>query len=164
VFSKSYGDRATARRVARDLAAAGVPERDIVLLIGRHFGDVRHQPVGEFAGPIPPDAPVGTFADRRVRRGQGAGAFAGDPDRQRQGSFGDADRQVFIDHDDHGEHAHVVGHRGLTRLLKRRAVDPTGRERILHDLDAGRAVVLLEVPGIAPDEALWRLDSTPRAA
>jgi hypothetical protein len=54
--------------------------------------DVRREMVGEFAGPIPPEAPVGTFADRPVRRRQGTGAFAGDPDAQRQGSFADSDR------------------------------------------------------------------------
>jgi hypothetical protein len=58
--------------------------------------DVRRENVGEFAGPIAPDAPVGTFADRPVRRRQGTGAFAGDPDAQRQGSFADSDRPVAV--------------------------------------------------------------------
>ena len=53
------------------------------------FHDVRREPVGEFCGPVEPDAPVGTFGDRRVRRSQGNGTFMGDADRQRQGSFGD---------------------------------------------------------------------------
>jgi hypothetical protein len=53
--------------------------------------DVRTEPVGGFAGPVPPDAPVGTFANARLVRRQCAGSFAGDPDRHRQGSFADAD-------------------------------------------------------------------------
>jgi hypothetical protein len=163
-LAKSYNDATVARRVAQDLSAAGVPERDIVLMIGRRVRDVRREPVGEFAGPIPPDAPVGTFGDRRVRRRQGAGTFAGDADRQRQGSFADADREVVIRHDEAGEHAHVGGHRDLSRVLRRRAVEPPARERILNELDAGRAVVLLELAGIAPDEVRSRLEDPPPAA
>ena len=47
--------------------------------------------MGGFAGRVPPDAPVGTYGDIRRFRRQGAGTFAGDADRQRQGSFADAD-------------------------------------------------------------------------
>jgi hypothetical protein len=53
--------------------------------------DVRREPVGGFAGTLGPDAPVGTYGNVRRRRRQGAGTFAGDADRQRQGSFADAD-------------------------------------------------------------------------
>jgi hypothetical protein len=53
------------------------------------FHDVRQEPVGDFAGPVEPDSPVGTFGNRRVRRRQGNGTFTGDADRQRQGSYGD---------------------------------------------------------------------------
>ena len=56
----------------------------------RTVHDVRAEPVGGWAGPLSPDAPVGTFGDVVRRRRQGAGAFAGDPDRQREGSFADA--------------------------------------------------------------------------
>lgn len=59
--------------------------------------DVRREPVGGFAGPVAPNAPVGSFGNVRRRRWQGKGAFAGDPDRQRQGSFGD------VDPDGHGK-------------------------------------------------------------
>jgi hypothetical protein len=51
--------------------------------------DVRFEPVGGWAGPIGPDAPVGKFAGPARQRGQAAGGWAGDPDRQRQGSFAD---------------------------------------------------------------------------
>jgi hypothetical protein len=53
--------------------------------------DVRFEPVGNFAGPVGPDDPVGSFGNAPHRRRQGTGAFAGDPDRRRQGSFGDHD-------------------------------------------------------------------------
>jgi len=58
---------------------------------GRRFHDVRSEPVGGWAGPIGPDAPVGKFAGPPRRRRQAAGGWAGEPDRQRQGSFADAE-------------------------------------------------------------------------
>ena len=62
----------------------------IHLLPRRRSRDIRHEAVGGFAGPVAPDAPVGTFGNRPHRRWQGNGAFAGAADAKRQGSFGDA--------------------------------------------------------------------------
>jgi hypothetical protein len=164
VLSRIYTDARVARRAADDLTAAGVPERDVVLIRGRRVRDVRDEPVGEFAGPIAPDAPVGTFADRPVRRCQGAGTYAGDPDRQRQGSFADADSGLVITHDDAGEHEHVADHRCLRRILHDRAIDAETQDRILDELDHGHAIVLLELAAMAPDDAKARLDGAARAA
>jgi len=57
----------------------------------RQLADVREEPVGAFLGLLSPDARVGSFANVPHLRWQGAGTFRGDPDRQRQGSFGDHD-------------------------------------------------------------------------
>jgi hypothetical protein len=65
-------------------------------ILKRRLGDIRQEPVGGFAGPLGQDAPVGAYGGGVVRRRQGAGGFAGDPDRQRQGSFGDVDRIVIV--------------------------------------------------------------------
>jgi len=54
-----------------------------------HYHDVRKERVGGFAGPVAPSAPFGKYAGPPRRRWQAAGGFAGTPDRQRQGSFGD---------------------------------------------------------------------------
>ncbi len=51
--------------------------------------DLREEPVGTFTGTLDPGAPVGTYGNVRRFRRQGAGTFAGDADRQRQGSFAD---------------------------------------------------------------------------
>jgi hypothetical protein len=51
--------------------------------------DLRREPVGTFAGRVDPEAPVGTYGNVRRFRRQGSGTFAGDADRQRQGSFAD---------------------------------------------------------------------------
>lgn len=53
--------------------------------------DVRSEPVGGWAGPIEPDAPVGKFAGPPRLRRQASGGWAGEPDRQRQGSFADGE-------------------------------------------------------------------------
>jgi nucleotide-binding universal stress UspA family protein len=70
---------------------AGVPARDIHMLETPLVHDVRSERVGGFAGPVYPDARVGSYAGAVGLRRQGTGAFAGDPDEQRQGSFGDTD-------------------------------------------------------------------------
>jgi hypothetical protein len=58
---------------------------------GPTLPDVRHELVGNFAGRVGPNDPVGSFGNVPRLRWQGNGAFAGDPDRQREGSFGDHD-------------------------------------------------------------------------
>jgi hypothetical protein len=54
----------------------------------RHH-DVRKERVGGFAGPVSPTDPFGKYAGPARRRWQAAGGYAGTPDGQRQGSFGD---------------------------------------------------------------------------
>ena len=66
--------------VASDPAATGSPLRDL-----------RWEPKGGFAGPIAPDAAVGTFGGGVRRFRDGVGGFAGDADGRRQGSFADVD-------------------------------------------------------------------------
>jgi hypothetical protein len=93
---KTYGNATAAREAVEALGAEGVPKRDIPTVMGATPHDVRREPVGSFAGTLSPDAPVGTFGDVVRRRWQGAGTFAGEPDRQRQGSFADTDRHVIV--------------------------------------------------------------------
>ena len=54
--------------------------------------DIRREAVGGYAGPVSPNAPIGTYANGVLLRHQGAGSFAGDPDLQRQGSYADVGR------------------------------------------------------------------------
>lgn len=82
-LDKTYSDRRASR------PAPAVPRRDI--RPGPTLPDVRHEPVGNFVDRVGPDDPVGSFGNVPRLRRQGAGAFAGDPDRQRQGCFGDHD-------------------------------------------------------------------------
>jgi hypothetical protein len=82
-LDKTYPNRPAAHSVQ------AIPRRDT--RPGSALPDVRREPIGNFAGRVSPDDPVGSFGNVPRRRRQGAGAFAGDPDRQRQGSFGDRD-------------------------------------------------------------------------
>ena len=65
--------------------------------------DIRSTPVGGFAGPIGPNAPVGIFASTVVLRRQAAGGFAGHPDQQRQGSFADVEYVASVTYEDNIE-------------------------------------------------------------
>jgi hypothetical protein len=54
--------------------------------------DIRREAVGGYGGPVGPNAPTRTYANRVLLRRQGTGSYAGDPDLQRQGSYADVDR------------------------------------------------------------------------
>ena len=141
MLCESYSTPAAARNGVDALRSAGVPGRDIRLLIGCPLHDVRKEPVGMLAGTVGPDAPVGTFANITRLRGGGRGTIAGDSARQRRGSFGDADRVVIGGYDGGGEHLSVSGDRGLRRLVSQ----PSLAERLLDELHHGHAIVLAEV-------------------
>ena len=160
----TFSAEVAARRAVAALRAAGVPARDLRLLTGTRLGDIRQQPVGGYAGPFGHDAPVGTFADGVVRRRHGAGGFAGDPDQQRQGSFGDVDRVVIVTYDDDAERARVTSLRGVRQLLGRAALGDDAVARSLNELHRGRAVVLVDLREIAAGEARDQLEQLARAA
>jgi hypothetical protein len=154
---RAYASDTAARRAVAELRAAGVSERDIRVLTGSRWHDIRDERVGAFRGWLPPDAPVGTFANRRRRRRQGTGAFAGDPDRMRKGSFGDADLDVVHSFEGDHEHGHVTGDNGVRRLLRDAAVDGAAAGRLVEELHVGHAVVLARVDD--PEAAALRLDA-----
>jgi len=163
MLCKTYPTEVAARRAVAALRASSLPGRNLRLLTGRPLGDIRQEPVGEYAGPLGRDAPVGTFGGGVVRRRQGAGAFAGDPDQQRQGSFGDVDRVVIVSYDN-AERRRVTGLRGLRRLLDRAALDDDAVACALNELHTGRAVVLVDVREAAAGEARDELERLARAA
>jgi hypothetical protein len=159
-----FSAEVAARRAVAALRAAGFPARDLRLLTGTRLGDTRQQPVGGYTEPFGHDAPVGTFASGAVRRRHGAGGFAGDPDQQRQGSFGDVDRVVIVTYDDDAERARVTGLRGVRQLLGRAALGDDAVARAVNELHRGRAVVLVNLHEIAAGEARDQLEQLARAA
>ena len=148
-LTKTYPTELAARRAVEALRATGVPERDIRLLAGSAPRDICHEPVGGFAGPVAPDAPVGTYGGRVVRRRQGAGSFAGDPDRQRQGSFADSDRVVIVGWRDDAERTRVTGLGGARRILQRAALACDAVEAAVAELENGHAIVLVDGAEVA---------------
>jgi hypothetical protein len=93
---ETYSSQAAARQAVEALRTASVPDRDIRLLTGFRYHDVRSEPVGGFAGAVDPTAPVGTYAGPPRARWHAAGGFYGVPDHQRQGSFADAERNSVV--------------------------------------------------------------------
>jgi hypothetical protein len=163
-LTKTYATEFAACRAVDALRATGGAERDIRLLAGSAPRDIRREPVGGFAGPVAPDAPVGTFGGRVLERRQGTGSFAGDPDQQRQGSFADTDRVVIVTYRGDAERGRISGLGGARRLLRRAALDEAAADRIIHELHVGHTVVLAEIAEIAPTDAQARLDEVARAA
>ena len=142
---KTYSDEAHARQAVEHLLASGAPRRAIRLLTGSRLHDVRDERVGTYAGAIDPDAPVGRFAGRPRRRCQGTGSFAGDPDRQRKGSFADVERDVIVTFGGGDEHPRVATHRELTRLLSAVTLDGEPADRLVDELHDGHGLVVAEV-------------------
>jgi hypothetical protein len=163
-LTKTYPTELTARRAVEALRATGVPERDIRLLAGTAPRDIRHEPVGGFARPVAPDAPIGTYGGRVVRRRQGAGSFAGDPDQQRQGSIADTDRVVIVTYKRDAERARITGLRGARRLLRRAALDDAAADRAVGELHRGHAILLVKLSEITASEIDARLEKLARAA
>jgi hypothetical protein len=166
---KTYPSEDAARRAVGALRAAGVPPGDIRLLTSRPPRDIRGEPVGGFAGPIGPNAPVGSYASVPRRRGQDVGSFAtggfaDHPDSRREGSFADAERVVIVNYRDDREQARVTGYRGVRQLLRRAALDDEAVDGAVKELHGGHAVVLVDVAEIGPSEVRARLEQMARAA
>ena len=115
---EAYSSPEAARRAVDALRHVGIPERDIRLLIGSSYHDVRSERAGGFALPVDPDAPFGKYSGPPRLRRQAAGGFAGVPDRQRQGSFGDVDRNVSVTYDDGFERSHMARDSGVAGWLR----------------------------------------------
>jgi hypothetical protein len=161
---RTFPTELTARHAIKELSAAGIDEQNIRLLIGRRPGDIRREPVGGFAAPVLPNAPVGTYGGGVVRRRHGTGTFAGDADRQRQGSFADTDRVVVVSSEGDRERARITGLRGARRLLHRAALDADAINRAVRELNRGRAVLLAELGDIAARQPEARLEHRRNAA
>jgi hypothetical protein len=141
----TYPTPLAARHAIDALLVGGLPAHDVRLLTGRAPRDVRREPAGGFAGPIGPDAPVGTYGGTTVERHRGAGAFAGDPDGQRQGSVADTDRVATTSYGD--GRTRVTGLRGARRLLSRTGLDDSCVEAAIAELHRGRSVSVAKRSG-----------------
>jgi nucleotide-binding universal stress UspA family protein len=160
---KTYASEATARDAVDTLTAGGVPRHDIRLLTGHRVHDVRHETVGGFAGAVEPDSPVRTYAGTMRLRCQGAGGFTGEPDRQRQGSFGDAEADAMFRCDDGAGRSRLIDRTAVQRLLRAALADDAAAHAF-DELHNGHAVVLVQAVGSAMTDAQARLEELARAA
>jgi hypothetical protein len=162
-FLKTYAREDAARHAAEALRRAGIPGRELWLLTGSARHDVRREPVGGFAGAMGPDADVGTFADMPLLRHQGAGSFAGDPDRQRQGCFADTDRVMITTQTDRSQRSRAVGYAALRRMLRETPLADDA-QHVVDELAMGHAAVVVEASDIQPSDARAQLEHLRRAA
>jgi len=133
----TYPDEALARHAVHALSAAGVPPQDIVLLTGPRIHDIRDETVG---------------------------GFAGDPDQQRQGSFGDADVDATVSCVDGAGKVRVADDVGLRQLLRDAALPETAADRMIGELRTGHAVMLVRTGEITAIDAQQWLKQAARAA
>ena len=164
MLSRTYPTESAARRAGEALRATGVADRDIRLLAGSAPRDIRREPVGGFAGPLAPDAPIGTYGGRVLQRRRGAGSFAGDPDQHRQGSFADTDRVAIVTNKGDAQRARITGLRGARRLLRRAELDDAAVDRAVRELHQGHTILVAALREIAASEANARLEKVARAA
>ena len=142
---KAYADPGAARDAIDELLTAGRAGREIHMVVGSTRHDRRREIAGGFAKPVPPDAAVGRFAGTPLRRWRGAGSFAGDPDRMRQGSFADVDADAIVTFAGDAEHARMTGDREVRHLLRRSEFNRDTADELVEELHAGRELVLIDV-------------------
>ena len=139
-YCSSYEHHAAAEAAVERLLAAGVDDDDVRILMGApdHDGD----PTGGFAGSVPADAPLGTFAGLTTDRGMGG--FAGRPATQHHGGFATIDRETVTTFEGGRiRRVHHIGHRQLIRLLVDAGLDEEAAGRDVHALHDGRTLVLV---------------------
>ena len=145
VVCRSYATEDEARSAVDRLLDAGVPGEGVRVLRGSPARDVRTEEVGEFAGSIAPDAPIGDFAGAPHERRTVAGSFAAPGVGGRKGSFADADRETVTTYPAGVQHMHVEGHRHVRRLLIEAGLDAAAAERDIAALHEGRVLVLADL-------------------
>jgi hypothetical protein len=156
---RAYPSEAAARRAVDGLRAEGLPPQCTHLITGARTHDLRREPAGEFGKFVAPNEPVRTFANTTVPRWRPGGGFAGDPDRQREGSFGDADRHVVVHRDPGGrEHRHVAGLRELEALLAGAGLEECDVTDAVSALHEGASLVLVQIAHMGPEDAAERLE------
>lgn len=141
---RSYASHGEALETVHAVLGAGIPGEGVLILMGETARDTHEEPVGEFAGPTEPGAPVGEFAGGPQPQGSPTGAFAGG--EQRGGSFADTDRELLTSYPEGVERMRVVGHRRITRLLTDAGLDEATAKRDVETLHRGFVLVLIEVP------------------
>jgi hypothetical protein len=142
--SKAYPDHDAASEAAAAVTAEGVPASAIRILVGAPLHDVRTEPVGEFAGPVGPDAPVGSFAGGAHARSAPEGSFASSGPSGRIGTFADADRDAVLSYPDGIGRIHMTGDHDVEAILRDAGVEAGACEELVGALHQGSVLVLVQ--------------------
>jgi hypothetical protein len=141
---RAYTSTHDAENAVERLLSAGVPAIRIELIMGRAVEDARDAPIGTFAGTTTADAAtVGSYADVAHSGREAIGTFAGDPDKQRRGSFGDTDRDIVTTSRPGVKRTRIASHHRLEKLLVDAGLDPALAAADVAALHAGRVLVLI---------------------
>ena len=158
--SKARGAPRGASPGGRGRSATRHPPAD-----GRRLHDIRRGSSSAVSpGPWTQAHPSAPTRAPRACAARARGGFAGDPDRQRQGSFADADADAIVAVEDGDGRSQLADRLGLQRLLWRAALGGDAADRVIGELHLGRAVVLVDAAEIAASEAQARLEEVARAA
>ena len=138
---RTYESTYDAEDAIERLVAGGVPATEIELIAGEPIRDWREAPIGTFAGTTTADAlTVGSYAGIQHSGPTAMGTFAGDPDVQRRGSFGDtvATYRAGL------RRTRIVSHHRVERILVDAGLDHASAQAHVDALHAGRVLVLLQ--------------------
>jgi hypothetical protein len=141
---RAYESTYDAEIAIERLLSAGVPAIRVELITGRAIQDARDAPIGTFADTTTADAEtVGSFGDI-THSGRGAmGAFAGDPGKQRRGSFGDIDRDAVTTYESGVKRTRIASHHRLKKLLVDSGLDQATATANVDALHEGLVLVLV---------------------
>jgi hypothetical protein len=145
VVCRSYNDELEAHRAVERLMELGVDGRGIKVLMGEPTRDAREESAGGFAGDLPPERVLGDFADRGHEAEEGAGTFAGNAATQREGSFGDVDRDTVASYPAGVERQRIATHHELRKLLLDAGLDKATADRDVAAVHSGHTLVLADV-------------------
>ena len=164
-LTHAYTSTHDAENAIERLLSAGVPAVRIELIMGRAIQDARDAPIGTFAGTTTADAQtVGSYANIAHSGREATGAFAGDPDKQRRGSFGDSDRDTVTTYQSGVKRTRIASHRRLKKILVDAGLDPAIATANVDALHAGRVLVLVQSESALDDIAAVIDEQTLRAA
>jgi hypothetical protein len=141
---RAYTSTHEAENAFERLLSAGVSPIRIQLIMGNAIEDARDAPIGTFAGTTTADAQtVGSFADIANSGRDATGSFAGDPDRQRRGSFGDTDRDTVTTYESGVKRTRIASHHRLRNILVDAGLDEAAAAAEVGALHEGRVLVLV---------------------
>ena len=151
---RAYTSTHDAEKAIERLLSAGVPPIRIELITGRPVEDARDAPIGTFAGTTTADAQtVGSYGDIAHSGREAMGTFAGDPGKQRRGSFGDTDRDTVTTYQAGLKRTRIVSHRRLKKILLDAGLDQATAATEVDALHAGHVLVLVHSDSALDDIA-----------